>query len=229
MSEEGFAQLEEEFVTMSAALGRRLVDIQRGAGGDLKDAFQEAEQDAYDAANTLKKLEQEVRSLSYHAKSKAQTKLDGLQATFKAQRAKLDALKASGGTDDGSEGSTGGGAGAGDGMSRADRQKQKDQRKKLLGARATSDESSESLARTQQALRQAEENGTDTAATLLKQREQLIAARDTIRETDDFLLRSQKTLRRIRRRLVTNKLITGFIILLQLATVALIVWLKWYN
>lgn len=226
MSDDTFAQLEEEFVTMSASLGRRLADIQRGAGGDLKELFKEAETDAYDARNTLKKLEQEVRSLSYHAKSKAQSRLDGLQADFERQMTKLNALKASGGQDDG--GDTGGSGGY-DASSRADRAAQRAQRNKLLGARATTNDTSDSLARTTAALRQTEESGIETARTLIEQREALITARDTIRETDDFLIRSQKTLRRIRRRLMTNKLITGFIILVQLAAVALIVWLKWYN
>jgi len=227
MADETFAQLEEEFVTMSASLGRRLADIQRSAGGDLKELFKEAETDAYDARNTLKKLEQEVRSLSYHAKSKAQARLDGLQADYDRHMAKLNALKSSGGTDDGE--STGGGGGGGDAMSRADRAAQREQRKKLLGARAVTNDTTDSLSRTAAALRQTEESGMETARTLIEQREAMIRARDTIRETDDFLVRSQKTLRRIRRRLMTNKLITGFIILVQLAAVALIIWLKWYN
>lgn len=53
--------------------------------------------------------------------------------------------------------------------------------------------------------------------------------RDTLHATDDILEKSKNLLRRMRGRLVTNKLVTLVIILLELGIAGLIVFIKYYS
>ena len=88
-------------------------------------------------------------------------------------------------------------------------------------------QSEESLLSTQRALLRSHEVGQATTVVLHTQREQIVRTRDTVRITDDVLSRAKRTLQRIARRTVTNKLITGTVILLELGAVGLIIWYRW--
>jgi len=219
MSEDAFTHFEEEFQSITSSLARKVTSVGHFAGDaqQQKSLIEEAEADIYDANKALQKIEQEVRHYPYHLKSKAQTRLRQLQTDFEAQVAKLNNVKQ---TNEGN---------GPPGMSRADAQKWKDDRKRLLGAHAIVGDSGETLGRTNQAIEETLEIGAQTSHTLVAQREQLIHSRDTVRETDDFLGRAAGTLRRMRRRVMTNKLIQAMIILVELGIVALIIYLRYYK
>lgn len=104
-----------------------------------------------------------------------------------------------------------------------------DQRQQLLAGNSMVAESDASLSRTQKVLLETQEIGAATSAQLLSQREQFQGQIKTVHETDDFLSRSKRTLSRMRKRIVTNKLIQGAIILVQMGAIALIVYLKYYS
>ena len=157
---------------------------------------------------------------SYHLKSKSNLRLADLRKDFDNLQGRLNQFKnqvlrlasfASLNRSRGKQGTPAGRTprvGAGDnGMARNDREAYKDQRRRLLDAKGTVDESGESMGRSQQAIEETLERGAQTTQSLAEQREALLRARDTIHSTDDFLVKSAKTLRRMKRRIMTNKLI----------------------
>jgi len=207
--DEAFNIFEEEFASILSSLDRKIKAIARDPPAQ-RALVDEAEADIYDANTSLQNIEQDVRHYPYHLKSKAQARLKTLKAQFDDQVNQLKAAK----------------EGPSD-VSRADRAHRHEQRQRLLGAQVTMRETGDSLDRTTAALEQTVAVGAETSITLQEQRETLVRARETIRETDDFLTRTSNTLRRMRRRLMTNKLISWIIIVVELAIIALIVWLKW--
>jgi hypothetical protein len=104
-----------------------------------------------------------------------------------------------------------------------------DQRQQLLSGSQLVSESDASLTRTQQVLLETQEIGAATSAQLVQQREQFHNQLDNVHETDDYLSRSKRTLQRMHKRLVTNKLIQGAIIVVQLGAIGLIIWLRYYD
>jgi len=225
MSDDAFNNFEEEFQSITSSLARKIASISHLGGdpGQQKSLIEEAEGDIYDANKALQKIEQEVRHYSYNLKSKAQARLRQLQSDFEAQVAKLGGIKKS--IDEGGSGGTGSPAG----LSPADARKWKDDRKRLLGAHALTTDTGETLGRTQHAIDETLEAGAATSQALLAQREQIINQRDTVRQTDDLLGRAAGTLRRMRRRIMTNKILQAVIILVEMGIVALIIYLRYYR
>lgn len=91
------------------------------------------------------------------------------------------------------------------------------------------DSSTQSLTR---ATRMAEENtqiGTEVLSELGVQRDKLTRTRDLVNETDVELGRAHRILRSMDRRLLTNKFLLIVIILLEVGTLSLIVYLKWFR
>ncbi len=63
----------------------------------------------------------------------------------------------------------------------------------------------------------------------MEQREQMLKAREDLRETDDVLARTKKTLGRMKRKLMTNKLIQFVIIVIELLILGLVIYFKYVN
>jgi len=108
-------------------------------------------------------------------------------------------------------------------------QTSKEQRKRLLGTGAVIQDTDRSLQNTMQSIDQAVDIGTDTTTQLSSQGDQLRQGLLGVRDTDSILERSRKTLERMRRRLVTNKLIQYLILLIEVAICGLIIYLKYYK
>jgi len=87
----------------------------------------------------------------------------------------------------------------------------------------------QSLAMTQRTIEDAAMIGSNTSVKLEHQTEQMENVIGTLHETNSVLDKSAKLLRRMRTRLVTNKLMTFIIILVELAIVALIIYIKFYT
>lgn len=103
------------------------------------------------------------------------------------------------------------------------------QRERLLGNRNLLEDTSDSLDRTQYALSETTQIGSDTHNTLLQQREQFLRQQEMLYDTNSFLDRSKKVMNRMKRRIVTNKLIQYAIILLQCVLLAVIIYIKYYS
>jgi len=213
---------EDEFNSLSESLQRKLKQLPhyREDESSMKSLLQEAEEEVYDINQCIIKLERSMRHFNFDKKQEAQYTLSQVRSKFNEQKEELTNFR---------EASKGGAARVMTGMNAADQQKWKGQRQRLLGTQKMVDESSMSLGRTAVTLDETTQTGVETTLTLQQQREQLIYAKETIHETDDLLDRSAKTLRRMRRRLVTNKLIQGLIIILELCAIALIIYIKYFS
>jgi len=114
-------------------------------------------------------------------------------------------------------------------MSAAKQAEWREQRMRLLENRHIQDSTTNSLTRTEQMIGDAIVISNDTSVTLESQTEQMGRMLDTLHETDSVLDRSKALLRRMRTRLVTNKLLTFLIILIELGILALIIYVKYYS
>lgn len=219
MSDEVVKQYQEQLEALIASIGRKLDSANSLPHTDIKgfqQLAQDAEADIYDGKQTLTRLEAEVRGLPYNIRSKLASGISSVKQRFEQQQYRLIQLRDIQGAKAAN-------------MSRADEANWRDQRQRLLGAKNVVDETSASLDRTTRSLMETTEIGVATTIQLQQQREALLRSQDNLKQTDDFLSKSKRALTRMRRRLMTNKLIQAFIILLELGILGLIIYLKYYR
>jgi len=223
MSEvETWAQWKEEFNAIIASLDNTITAVKKEKDGAQRKALlQQAESDEYTAKGLLDRVSREIRSFGYHHKGKAQNELRNWRLSFDSRVEDLRILRSKPTSIDIEIDNKG--------SAPEPSAQSKEQRRRLLGTQAVVADTTRSLENTMQSLEQAVEIGTDTTTQLSGQGDQLRQGLLSIRETDSILERSRKTLERMRRRLVTNKLITIVIILVELGIVGLIVYLKYYR
>ncbi|XP_072313516.1 vesicle transport through interaction with t-SNAREs homolog 1B [Eucyclogobius newberryi] len=103
------------------------------------------------------------------------------------------------------------------------------QRALLLQGNESLNNATQSIERSQRIAVETEQIGTDIIEELGGQREQLDRSRDKLVNTGENLTRSRKILRNMARRLATNKLLLGIIILMELAILGAVVYLKFFR
>lgn len=103
------------------------------------------------------------------------------------------------------------------------------QRALLLQGTESLNNASQSIERSQRIANETEQIGTDIIEELGEQREQLDRTRNRLVNTGENLSRSRKILRAMSRRLVTNKLLLAVIILMELAILGAVVYLKFFR
>lgn len=103
------------------------------------------------------------------------------------------------------------------------------QRALLLQGTESLNNATQSIERSQRIAIETEQIGTDIIEELGEQREQLDRTRDRLENTGQNLSRSRKILRTMARRLVTNKLLLGVIIMMELAILGAAVYLKFFR
>ncbi|XP_073339495.1 vesicle transport through interaction with t-SNAREs homolog 1B [Pagrus major] len=103
------------------------------------------------------------------------------------------------------------------------------QRALLLQGTDSLNNASQSIERSQRIANETEQIGTDIIEELGEQREQLDRTRNRLVNTGENLSRSRKILRAMSRRLVTNKLLLGVIILMELAILGAVIYLKFFR
>ncbi|CAO3620461.1 unnamed protein product [Cunninghamella blakesleeana] len=101
-----------------------------------------------------------------------------------------------------------------------------DQRQRLLSGTERLGESSCRLEQSHRLALETEAVGANILSTLKGQRETLTRARDTLAETDAHIDTATRTLKKMARRITTNKLITGAIILILVVLIIIIVYSK---
>jgi vesicle transport through interaction with t-SNAREs protein 1 len=222
--EEGYQKLENNWQAVSQSFARKLRAITDSNNVQLQHSLLlEAQADANDAQAALDALESEARHFPYSLRTRAQKSITAHTSELEKNMASLKRY----------ENSINKGQVAGVShmdlvgrMGAGDHARYVDNRQQLLQGNQIISESDASLSRTQQALAETEEVGAATSAQLMRQREQFQNQLANVHETDDFLSRSKRTLNRMNKRIVTNKLITGAIILVEMGACALIVWMK---
>ncbi|XP_034419026.1 vesicle transport through interaction with t-SNAREs homolog 1B [Cyclopterus lumpus] len=103
------------------------------------------------------------------------------------------------------------------------------QRALLLHGTDSLNNATQSIERSQRIAAETDQIGTDIIEELGEQREQLDRTRNRLVDTGDNLSRSRKILRAMSRRLVTNKLLLAVIILMELAILGAVVYLKFFR
>lgn len=187
--------------------------------------LQEAEDLVFDCDRELNDLQPQIRHLPYQEKVDASKRLETHRLRLRGYQEELERFRG------GSAASAAGSGGAVNlaAMSRRDRQAYKQERDRLLVAKGMVDEDDGSLKRSMQSIEETVGVGVQTQVELQEQRESMVRSKAALEESDDFLVRSRNTLRRMRRRLMTNKLLSFVIILVELLIIALIVWLKFFK
>ncbi|KAL4630385.1 hypothetical protein GN956_G16160 [Arapaima gigas] len=103
------------------------------------------------------------------------------------------------------------------------------QRALLLEGTESLHRATQSIERSQRIAVETEHIGTDIIEELGEQREQLDRTRDRLVHTGENLSRSRRILRSMSRRIVTNKLLLSVIILMELAILGAVVYLKFFR
>ncbi|KAL7889222.1 hypothetical protein AOLI_G00014800 [Acnodon oligacanthus] len=103
------------------------------------------------------------------------------------------------------------------------------QRALLIQGTESLNNASQSIERSQRIAAETDQIGTDIIEELGEQREQLDRTRDRLVNTGENLSRSRKILRAMSRRLMTNKLLLGVIIIMELAILGAVVYLKFFR
>uniref|UniRef100_A0A8C1TAD9 Vesicle transport through interaction with t-SNAREs 1B n=1 Tax=Cyprinus carpio TaxID=7962 RepID=A0A8C1TAD9_CYPCA len=103
------------------------------------------------------------------------------------------------------------------------------QRALLIQGTESLNNASKSIERSQRIAVETDQIGTDIIEELGEQRDQLDRTRDRLIHTGENLSRSRKILRAMSRRLVTNKLLLSVIIIMELAILAGVVYLKFFR
>ncbi|KAJ3612963.1 hypothetical protein NHX12_019220 [Muraenolepis orangiensis] len=106
---------------------------------------------------------------------------------------------------------------------------QQSQRSLLLQGHESLASASQSIERSQRIATETDQIGADIIEELGGQREQLDHARTRLENTGEHLSRSRKILRAMSRRLMTNKLLLAIIILMELAVLGAVVYLKFFR
>lgn len=99
-------------------------------------------------------------------------------------------------------------------------------RAQLLNTRAAAERVDVKIDNMRRMNNESEEIGTNVAVRLRQQREQLLHARDGIDRVDAVVNQAKTVMSRMGRRVVTDKLIQGSIILMELVIIGVIVYIK---
>ncbi|XP_032663204.1 vesicle transport through interaction with t-SNAREs homolog 1B-like [Odontomachus brunneus] len=102
-------------------------------------------------------------------------------------------------------------------------------RRVLQDGNAALERSAQSVARSQAVAAESEQVGTEVISELGEQRERLLRAKRRLSQTDEELNKTRKILNVMRVRVLTNKIVLIFIILLEVTIIGIIVYLKFFH
>eukprot|EP00743_Colponemidia_sp_Colp-15_P001566 GILK01001711.1.p1 GENE.GILK01001711.1~~GILK01001711.1.p1 ORF type:complete len:257 (+),score=51.03 GILK01001711.1:100-771(+) len=221
---EMFETYEEDYCAYSTAISRKISELPSQTREKGAILISEIEKDFSGADTSLKQMEMELRSLPPSVKASLQPKLqrfrgdvDSLRKDFK--RVKTNFTSGTARDDLFAGRSTGedfGGASA-------------DHRARLLDTTDKLRSGADKLEAAKRTALETEALGADIMVDLRSQRDTISRARNNVRDVDDNLTKARKTLTNMARRVVTNKLILGFIIALLLFMIIIILYFKFKN
>ncbi|XP_077394681.1 vesicle transport through interaction with t-SNAREs homolog 1B [Festucalex cinctus] len=220
MSSEEFEKLHEIYRSLYEELKLMPERLLRSHGEEKKSLLRAFEERKGEAEEILQGMEEELRDAPPSFRNTMRTKLRLYQRDLaKLQR---DAKNSTMPLSDGSHGSI---------YSSQNQQSTRvqSQRALLLQGTESLNNASQSIERSQRLAAETEHIGTDIIEELGGQREQLDRTRDRLVNTGENLSRSRKILRSMSRRLMTNKLLLAVIILMELAILGAVVYLKFFH
>ncbi|XP_061650687.1 vesicle transport through interaction with t-SNAREs homolog 1B isoform X2 [Phyllopteryx taeniolatus] len=220
MSSEEFEKLHEIYRSLYEELKLMPERLLRSNGEEKKSLLRAFEERKEEAEEILQGMEVELRDAPPSYRNPMRTKLH----LYHRDLAKLqrDAKTSAPPLSDGSHG----------GIYSSQNQQStrlQSQRALLLQGTESLHNASESIDRSQRLAAETEHIGTDIIEELGEQREQLDRTRDRLVNTGENLSRTRKILRSMSRRLMTNKLLLAVIILMELAILGAVVYLKFFR
>jgi len=162
----------------------------------------------------LREVEREMSKFDYEVKKSLKSKVDGYKE-------EMNNLKKALGTQRGRINTAS--------VEAAQRADWKAQRTTILEGRVIGEDTTSSLLRTQQRIQDSHVIGTDTVIELEEQTEQMEGMLNELSTMDSVSAKTKAVIRRMQSQLVTNKVATFFIVLFELALLALIIYLKYYS
>ncbi|XP_019728129.1 vesicle transport through interaction with t-SNAREs homolog 1B [Hippocampus comes] len=220
MSSEEFEKLHEIYRSLYEELKRMPERLLRSNGEEKKSLLRAFDERKEEAEEILQGMDEELRDAPPSYRNSMRTKLRLYQRDLaKLQR---DVKNSAPPQSDGSHG----------GIYSSQNQQSthvQSQRALLLQGTESLNNATQSIERSQRLAAESEHIGTDIIEELGGQREQLDRARDRLVNTGENLSRTRKILRSMSRRLMTNKLLLAVIILMELAILGAVVYLKFFR
>lgn len=102
-------------------------------------------------------------------------------------------------------------------------------RQRVLQGKAILERTSDSLARSQRTAVETEQIGIQVVDDLTQQRETLLRTKRRLADTDEGLSESRRILRRMYFKVITNKIILIFIIIIELGILGAVIYLKFFK
>ncbi|XP_061599360.1 vesicle transport through interaction with t-SNAREs homolog 1B [Cololabis saira] len=221
MSSEEFERLQEIYRSLYEELKLIPDRVLKSRGEDRKKLVRSFDERQGEADEVLRGMEEELRTAPSSFRNVMNTKL-------RIYRRDLGKLQRDMKSSDLGSSSLGGNHGIYSSQNQHSTHLQS-QRALLLQGTDSLSNASQSIERSQRLAVETEHIGTDIIEELGEQREQLDRTRDRMVNTGENLTRSRKILRSMSRRLMTNKLLLGVIILMELGILGAVVYLKFFR
>jgi len=220
-----FLHYEEEFVDLKQTIEQKVKTIPSFIGGQRTQEVRNAELDIQDAEQTLRSMNLSARNVASPNNVKLLQKCKEYENDIEKLKSELRKaeMKINVGAERDSLFSSSGGI-RDDMMATS-----MDQRARLLSNTESLDKSSIQL---QEAMRTAEETvqvGMGVMEDLDRQTNTMMQIKEKLGHINDSLFRAKGILRTMSRRVVTNKLIMAFIMLVLLAAIGAVVYFKWFS
>eukprot|EP00762_Andalucia_godoyi_P002987 ANDGO_04159.mRNA.1 Vesicle transport v-SNARE 13 len=211
-----FENYEQEYIEISASIKRHTDSLQSASGENRRQMIATLDREIEEAEDILRQMSLEARVAVGPVREQLKQRLtnyqkDSTKAKADLKRAKLDVSSAAGGRDALLSGTA---------------DSNQAYRDRLV---ASTDRLSSQGSRIKDATRVAEETetvGVGIMSELSKQREQIQRAQGHLSETNTQISRSRRILGEMARRIVTNKILFGFIILILVAAIFLVIYFK---
>eukprot|EP00035_Acanthoeca_spectabilis_P020275 m.432009 g.432009 ORF g.432009 m.432009 type:complete len:227 (-) comp17377_c0_seq1:102-782(-) len=225
MSSEQFEHYEYEFDNITKSITRKInTQLPNYTGEQRKATIRQAEKEIERAEDLLADMQQETRSAPPSYRTKMTARLRGYQADVEKFKRDLQSVAA------------GGGAGARNAANRdalfgggAYADQSLDQRSRLLDNDDRLNRTSDRISNAQRIGEESEAIGAGVLSELGTQRETIIRVGGKVSNVDSNLGKSRRILNAMSRRIMTNHLIMVLIIIVLIAILGLVIYLKHFH
>uniref|UniRef100_A0A061QTF3 Vesicle transport through interaction with t-SNAREs 1 n=1 Tax=Tetraselmis sp. GSL018 TaxID=582737 RepID=A0A061QTF3_9CHLO len=217
-----FEQYEVELQELEASLDSKLEAIPSLSGELRSSKVAELGSDIAEAEALLRRMELEARSLTGEHKTILMSRMREHKTRVSKKKSDVKAASTAGSAGDAVRAELGLSTGSYTSSSAS-------QRERLLSSTERLNQSSERIRQGRQTLLQTEELGASILGNLHQQRETINRAHGTLYETDDNIGRARKLLGVMSRRVTTNKVIMGLIILILVVCIFIVLYCKVFS
>eukprot|EP00743_Colponemidia_sp_Colp-15_P005384 GILK01005786.1.p1 GENE.GILK01005786.1~~GILK01005786.1.p1 ORF type:complete len:224 (-),score=35.98 GILK01005786.1:18-689(-) len=221
---DAFEAYEEDYCSISASISRKISELPSLSKAKSVATVNELEKEISAGERILHQLEHVVKGLAPIARTRLMPKVTRFRSDLDTLKRDYRRVKTKYISTDGREDLLGLGNRSKDSVTESS-----DPRTRLLDTTDRISQSNKRLEESHRLASQTEEVGVAIMSDLRVQRDTLNRARTNLRETDSNLSRTRKILNSMARRIITNKLILGAIILLELLCLGLVIWFKYFK